>query len=61
MKLQNLEDGVPQYRLQSAAFELQALPTEVGTAERRLSMVPENADIVATDLETALAIGKTVN
>ena len=30
-------------------------------SERRLSMVLENANIVATDLETALAIGKTVN
>jgi len=50
-----------EYRLQSVAFELQALPTEVGTAERRLSMVLENANIVATDLETALAILRTVN
>jgi hypothetical protein len=34
MKSQPSSDSVPQYRLQSAALGFQALPTEVGTAER---------------------------
>jgi len=46
IKIVNYEDGVPQYRLQSAAARVRALgrlktplPTEVGTAEHHRSML----------------------